>query len=39
MYGSLHGIEAGDVLLTQNSDTLSVKFSVFKNFTSATVFN
>ena len=26
-------------LFVQSSDTVSVKFSVFKNFTSATVFN
>ena len=41
MYGSLHGTEAGRTLHafpTQNSDTFSVKFSVFKNFISVTVF-
>ena len=39
MYGNLHGIEAGqsviNACLMQNFDTFSVKFSVFKNFTTA----
>ena len=34
MYGSLHGIMGS----MQNSDTISVKFSVFKNFPSSTIF-
>ena len=29
----------GHLACPQNSDTFSVRFSVFKNFTSATVFN
>ena len=33
MCGKLHALP------TQNSDTFAVKFSVFKNFASATVFN
>ena len=40
MYESLHGIEAGRASYarpTQNSDTFSVKFSVFKNLTSARI--
>ena len=42
MYRSLHGNEAGRASYarpTQNSDTFSVKFSVFQNFTKAAVFN